>query len=406
MDYKVKPERIDGKVVKTRVFCQDGSELVFIRSDEGEIIRDQSMGKYWINDSDYAKIYRQVCAIFNPSQAAIKDYKKLISQRSTPEEKMMIEAQKIHQKVGLYQQKTTKSWTEASQEIIRSMNNPPIGWRYGTIQERHWLDSFNKAGIKILTQGWLEIKRWHNGEIIWQKIYGLNSAIRMQDHILDQYQLGRDSELSQLESIESVLYRANQLLTAWIRATDKEKQNLQKKLAQVVLQLENCRNEFKIQARDQIEKTISFRDSLNRLNPAAMASRTIIALGKLAKRFDELRAIMPIIALRKQLLIFEKRRLGQVTSQTARAILRISRHPAFVGEPMVEYERKIIRAEINRCIDLLASAWLSPYWEQAGQARYYLTEAKKLVTYRRFLPAKPMFTTACQILTSDLSHLG
>ncbi len=45
MDYKVKPERIDGKVVKTRVFCQDGSELVFIRSDEGEIIRDQSMGK-------------------------------------------------------------------------------------------------------------------------------------------------------------------------------------------------------------------------------------------------------------------------------------------------------------------------------------------------------------------------
>jgi len=397
MDYKVKPERIDGKVVKTRVFCQDGSELIFIRSDEGEIVRERSAGKCWIKDSDYAKIYQQVCAIFSPSQA----------QRLTPEEKMMIEAQKIYQEIGLYRQETNKSWTEASREIIRNMDNPPIRWQCVSDQEKHWLDSFNQAGIKILTQGWLEIKRWYKRKVIWQKVYGLNSAIRMQqDHILDQYQLGRDSELSQLESIESVLYRANQLLTAWINATDKEKQSLQKKLAQAVLQLENCRNEFKVQARDQIEKTISFRDSLNRLNPAAMASRTITALGKLAKRFDELRAIMPIIALRKQLLIFEKRRLDQVTSQTARAILRISRYPAFVGKPLAEYERRIIRAEINRAIGFLGSAWFSPYWEQAGQARYYLTEAKKLVNYRRLLPAKSMLATAHQILISDLSHLG
>ncbi len=187
MDYKVKPERINGKVVKTRVFCQDGSELIFIRSDEGEIIRDQSMGKCWINDPDYVKIYRQVCAIFNPFQVAIKGRKKLISQRLTPEERMIIEAQEIHQEISLYRQETSKSWTETAEEVIRNLDNSPIRWRYLTDQEKHWLDGFDKAGIKILTQGWLEIKRWHNGEIVWQKAYGLNSAIRMQDYILDQY---------------------------------------------------------------------------------------------------------------------------------------------------------------------------------------------------------------------------
>ncbi len=396
MDYKVKPERINGKVVRVPVCFEDGSKLSFIRSGEGDIVREPLIGSCWIKDPDYAKIYRQVCAIFNPFQT-----------RLTPEERMIIEAQKIHQEIGLYRQETGESWTEAAKGVIRNMYNPPIRWQYVSDQEKHWLDSFSKAGIKILTQGWLEIKRWHKGEIIWQKVYGLNSAIRMQqDHILDQYQLGKDSELDQLESIESVLYRANQLLTAWINATDKEKQSLQKKLAQVVLQLEYCRNEFKIQVRDQIEKTISFRDSLNRLNPAAMASRTITALGKLAKRFNELRAIMPIIALRKQFLVLEKRRLDQITSQTARTILRISRHPAFVGKPIAEYEQISIRAEINRSIDFLASVWLSPYWEQAGRTRHYLFEAKKLVSCRRFLPAKPMLTTAYQILNSDLSHLG
>ncbi len=176
--------------------------------------------------------------------------------RLTPEERMIIEAQEIHQEISLYRQETSKSWTETAEEVIRNLDNSPIRWQYFSNQEKHWLDSFNKAGIKILTQGWLEIKRWHKGKIIWQKVYGLNSAVRMQqDHILDQYQLGRDSELDQLESIESVLYRANQLLTAWINATDKEKQSLQKKLAQVVLQLENCHNEFKVQVRDQIKKT-------------------------------------------------------------------------------------------------------------------------------------------------------
>jgi len=65
MDYEIKPERIDSKVVRVPVYFKDGSKLSFIRSGEGDIVREPLVGSCWIKDADYARIYRQVCAIFN-----------------------------------------------------------------------------------------------------------------------------------------------------------------------------------------------------------------------------------------------------------------------------------------------------------------------------------------------------
>jgi len=330
MYYEVRPERINGKVVKTRVFCQDGSELIFIRSDEGEIVREQSMGKYWIKDFDYAKIYRQVCAIFNSSKSRAEKIKvrttkvkKWKSSKTffTKEERLIKQAQWLYLRITNYKTKHSCTWTESAFEIVKALPNYPRQFGWLTEEERQWLGNLKNAGLTVLTEGWLEIRRWERTiekkpKRVVLKVKGINSALRMQDHILEHYRIDRPNQKSELEMI------------------------------------------------------------------------------------------LPVIALRKELLIFEKRRLQTTVNRAATAIHGITRNGVFTGKPATDNQLFWIKESLFKILSNLTTVWLSPYWEQAEQAKNYLEQALGFLNRSVFDRAETNLLTAYDVLKTDRSHAG
>lgn len=261
--------------------------------------------------------------------------------------KIEAEAHKINEAVDDYYKRPrtnkSRSTDDVAHEIIKKDRSAPIDLSKMPKEERQWYENMRNAGIRILSDGFMEIPRWEKtGKYassplrIRQKVDGINSAIRMQDNILENYRAEEKSplsEFSKLESIQEVIEYANELLTSWRMAKPEDKKDLQMQLANVVLQLENCRNEFKVAARDQSGAVMKLKDSLGRENPGALAARTVAALNNLAKRMNEMQLIMPIMALRKELLILEKRRSAGAINRSAAYITGTMRHAVFHEHP-------------------------------------------------------------------------
>ena len=306
------------------------------------------------------------------------------------------------------------AWNESINEILKSKKNNPIRWQILTKIDREWLWDLEKSGIEILTDGWLRIIRWNkqpskNAIIIKQKVIGINSAIRMQDHILGGYredQIKNQAELSKLESIEEVIEKANSILTDWQNLNLAYDHKMIKQLIQVILLLEKCTNEFKVRARRQVEKIIDLRDSLGRVNPGAMATRTLTALNSLSSRINEIGNIYPKIALRKEILIFEKRRIQDALRKAISKTAFIPKSASPAGKLNPADETKIIMRNFEQALFFLNNNRVSPYWEQTEQVKYYYWQAKKLRRQNNFLAAGEMVKTALEILRTDMDQYG
>ena len=349
------------------------------------------------------------------------------------QKKIEEEANKVNERVDdFYKRPRTKKSRPAgdvAHEIIKKEKSLPIDLSKMPRDERKWCENMQNFGIRILQDGFVEVPRWEKSGKhaespmrVRQKVDGINSAIRMQDNILDIYrsdEKGPNSEFSKLESIQEVIEHANELLTSWRLAKPEEKKDLQIRLADVVLQLENCRNEFKVAVKDQSEKVIGLKDSLDRENPGALAARTVAALNSLAKRMNEMQLIMPIIALRKELLILEKRRSQGAVNKSSAYITGVLRHSVFYEHPTKSPDSRINKNEvaeldkrIGRALYLLGTVHALPYSQQAEQARFSLmNNAKKYFSTKERLienlnETKKALGEAINILKSDIENLG
>ena len=327
------------------------------------------------------------------------------------------EAEQLHDEFTQIRSRcSAKSWNDIMIAALRAKTNGRIQWwrQYLSKSEKEWLIALRNGGITILTEGWLRIPRWEKKKgrkekLILQKVAGINSALRMQDHILNKYNLraaAANGEIPILESIEEIIAYANYSLNDWKNLNARDKLGLQKKLAAVILRLEHCRNEFKVGAREQIEKTALLKDAAGRLNPSAMAARTIAALNRLSQRFNQLGIIIPHIAMRKELLVLEKRRLQAAIKKATEKNQLLLRHPVFTGGPIRKYEINSISERMGLCLFSLNNISISPYWEQAQQAKNYLREAKKIFNRSYFIEAKPFLENSLAILKTDLSQHG
>jgi len=353
---------------------------------------------------------------------------------SFPEQnKIETEAHKINKAVDDYYKRPrtnkSRSTDDVAHEIIKKEKSAPIDLSKMPKEERQWYENMQNAGIRILSDGFLEIPRWeksgkHAGSPmrVRQKVDGINSAIRMQDNILEIYrseEKSRISEFSKIESIQEVIEHANELLTSWRMAKPEDKQDLQMQLADVVLQLENCRNEFKVAVKDQADAVMEFRDRLGRENPGALAARTVAALNNLAKRMNEMQLIMPIMALRKELLILEKRRSAGAMHRSTAYITEVMRHAVFrdyLTKPPASRinnnEVVELNKRIGRALHLLDTIRALPYSKQAEQAKFQLiNKAKRLFMSKKKLvdnlgSAKKTLEEAINILKSNIEHLG
>ncbi|MFZ2882474.1 MAG: hypothetical protein WA019_05360, partial [Candidatus Moraniibacteriota bacterium] len=219
------------------------------------------------------------------------------------------DAHRINEEVDAYYKRPrinkNRSADDVAHEIIKKEEHAQINLAQLSKEEKMWYENMKSAGVRILSDGFLEISRWDNtGKhvgnpvLIQQKVDGINSAIRMQDHILKNYRFDKEDKLSvfsQIESIQEVIEHANELLNKWSKTKPEDKEAMQMQLAHVILQLENCRNEFMVGTKDQTEAIIELKDSLGRENPGAFAARTVAALNNLAKRINEMQLIMPSI---------------------------------------------------------------------------------------------------------------
>jgi hypothetical protein len=343
------------------------------------------------------------------------------------------EAHRVNEKVDDFYKRprTNKSRPRdaVAHDIIKNEKSSPINLSKMLPDERKWCENMQNFGIRILKDGFVEVPRWEKSGKhaespmrVRQKIDGINSAIRMQDNILDVYrseEKGPSSEFSKLESIQEIIEHANELLTSWQLARPEEKKELQIQLADVVLQLENCRNEFKVAVKDQSEKVMGFKDSLDRENPGALAARTVAALNSLAKRMNEMQLIMPIIALRKELLILEKRRSTGAINKSSAYLTGILRHSVFHEHSTKFPDSRINQNEvaeldkrIGKALHLLGTIHALPYSQQAEQARFSLmNKAKKYFSSKERLvenlaDAKQSLGEAINVLKSDVENLG
>lgn len=326
--------------------------------------------------------------------------------------------------------KKPRSANEVAHRIIKEGKSIPIDLTKKSKEEmskeeRQWYENMQSAGIRILKDGFVEITRWEktgkHAESplpIKQKIDGVNSAIRMQDKILGLYrsdEKSRNSEYSKLESIQEVIEHANDILTSWHAAKPEDKKDLQIQLADVVLQLEHCRNEFKVAAREQSSAVLEMKDSLGRENPGALAARTVAALNDLSKRVNEVQLIMPIMALRKETLILEKRRSTGAISRSRAHITGITRHAVFQKLPdsrINDNEVIVLDRQIGKALHLLETIHVLPYSQQAEQAKFILiNKVKRLFSSKNRLLEnldfiKETLGEAIKILDSDIEHLG
>lgn len=352
------------------------------------------------------------------------------------EEKAHKEALEINEQVDRHFENPrvskSKSKSEIAHGIIKDKINRPVHISRHTPLEKlepeeRWIGYLYERGITVLTDGYLEIERWDKSidspaKRVRQKIDGINSAIRMQDHILEQYGQGAKEnvgEMEQIESIEEVVEKANLLLARWKLATRQEKEEIQQELIGIVLQLEHCRNEFKVEARDQAEKISDLTDSLGRENPNALSARTIAALNRLEKRMDEIHSILPIIAMRKELLALEKRRQESYIKKATSHLSILSRHGIFseraASHPesfIHDFEVEFLNVELRKALHNLGLAIISPYKQQADQAEFFIKQdilknvrtKKSIITNRATIKEK--LDEIISILKSDMSDRG
>ncbi len=338
--------------------------------------------------------------------------------------KIQEKAWALHEKIIAYKiQHPSLSWDEASFEVIKQLRNNPIRFQELSGTDKRWFWQLkDNYGIRILTSGWIETLRWNNesgkkpknkwrkSDIVWRKVKGIHSAIRQQDHILEEtYKFGtkyKNGELQILDSIQEILEYANRLLINWRYLDKGGRKELELKLAFVVLELERCRNEYKVETREKIKKAKFLRDSLGRINPGAMSARTLSALRNLNERFIQLGIIMPHIAMRKEALILEKRRMESTIKIAMGNPKIILRHPVFSNGTIKEYEISPICGRIDMTNFMLKNVRVSPYYEQTQQIMLYLEQAKKYFANNEFMKAKKMLNIAIEIYKSDLSRLG
>jgi DNA-binding response OmpR family regulator len=129
--------------------------------------------------------------------------------------------------------------------------------------------------------------------------------------------------------------------------------------------------------------------------------------------------IMPLIALRKEMLILEKRRINSALRKSASQLQGVVNHFVFRDSAkkspesrINDFEVDVLDRKIGMALHLLEKIHIAPYLQQAEQARLcILNKAKKYFRSRKQLinnlgPAREALAEAVKILESNVENFG
>jgi hypothetical protein len=308
------------------------------------------------------------------------------------------QAEIINQKVEKFHEdhpRSRKTDQEIAGEIIKDNARNLFPYKGFSPEAQTWLRNMSIAGVKVLEDGYIEVRRWDNTgkhfgkpKRMLQRIDDINAAIRMQEHVLEGYVTRvekkggqKEDESDRLDSIEEVIEEANTLFLEWKFAKPEEKEEMKQRLARVILTLEKCRNEFKVRTKEQAKSVLRMKDSRGRNNPSALAARTVAALNNLQMRLQEIQDIAPKVALRKELLVLEKRRNEKLCFKAVAKLRFILRHVFFSRNSPVLRDADVtgLTGKVKEAKELLREVIVEPYKSRRNQALFFIATIENLL---------------------------
>jgi len=305
-------------------------------------------------------------------------------------EKIISEAHHYNKRVTntarALQQKVSKTERDIFLESIKDLAYHHCDFPHLHPLELWHYENLRRLGIRLLRGGVLEFNRTDrsaNRENRLQfKMNNLDAAIRMQQHMLDQY-LGSvehiAGETDRIEGLQTLAKEIRNLALSWksfVNDSAMEPETLLAKIKElasnIIEDLEKCRNPHKGQARDQARHLTEPYDSLNRINPGAQAARVTSLLAHLNKRLSEMDSIIPIILNRKKALANKKENI--VT-----CFVEATKQLEAVADNWSNYLLTDNRLQTNlgQVLCTLGQASIQPYRAQADQAAFFLLAARQ-----------------------------
>ncbi len=379
----------DGKVL--RITYNDFETPIVHEVVNGKLKRVDKDGPS-LSAEEYAKIKKQMMGILRGK----KKNKKIPTHRKKSQQFLIDEkeAYAIHAKIEDYKSRhKNANYEEAMKAILRQEEQTEIAAGL-----HKWHEHFLAMGMQFIPHGWMAICFWHGKKKKWRLFNDIFSAIRSQEHTVDFY-TAPEGEKKKISTIKEVLEKTNVLLTAWLKTNKAERANVGKKLFATLNLLNGCRNEYKKQVLEQLEAIIGFRDSLGRINPGAMAAKTITALCLLYKRSEAAEIIPAKAMLRKKMLEWEKERLDVLFTFCANQINLFSKHQMFFGKKLNETQITVLNSKIKQIIELLDTTFSSPYWERSNAAKERLEVAQKALKSNNMAKARVNLLDARSCLT-------
>jgi hypothetical protein len=222
----------------------------------------------------------------------------------------------------------------------------------------------------------------------------LLAAIRSRDHVLETYKGSKNQlgEIKKLIGIKEVLQDANDLLCHWHDYSPREIWDMEERVTEVVESLKRCSNIYKVLVQERMKNFTGIQDSLERINPPAIAAKTAAAIVDIIKRSNQANRRAISNTIKKQVLELEKIHEEMNIKQACFLLKAIV---ASHDKTLDNYD--MINLKINRALYLLQSAWLNPYFPPSEKARTIINIGKKFCQEKKFNLARLMFSAAITI---------
>lgn len=270
--------------------------------------------------------------------------------------------------------KDLEAYENGRKKQIRSVKS------FSKIIEFKWLMILKSAGIFHLTDGFIKIFRWENGKKIPQIIKGINSAIGMQDYVVEKYEIDvQASETKKLQSIEETLEFIKLNLANWEKLNKAGREKTKREIIWATLQLEKSRNVHKKTAKEKLKTSAEIKDAKNRINPGATAAKNLSAISSVIKRLEQIDAIEIIINLRKEMLILEKKRQIENLERVKAILHGLFRNKIFSVGKIEPYEIAPVCKKITQAVGRLNTIWSFPYGWQAEKTKEFLLKAEEAI---------------------------
>lgn len=299
----------------------------------------------------------------------------------------ILDLRKIIVEAGEILNEKVRNTSEKARQIYAS--------RYG-YQDGLRLSLLENYDISILTDGKILIKRHifkQNEAYTKPSIYNdIHSAIRSQEHIIENY---LDGELEIVSQIAEKVRMVHVSLCEWSGQKNWQYEKIEKEIKNAASMLFRARNYFKQEAYYQLREIHDMHDSKNRFNPSSMAARSAKAENSLEKRKMEILRFSGYAIGVKDVLQAERLEIEKNV-----ALTRLRLKALVYSSEKVWQGKTCVFRKIKEADKLLKSAWVNPYFINARKTKKVLDKIQKSLLKDDFKLARCQTVIAVGLLNT------